>query len=262
MESAHSLTPAAGLSRRHPNPVLVLGIETATDVCAVALLLDGAVVFARSQNEPRRHAERLAPMLAEALGSARSFRSEMETQGVIDGIAVSAGPGSYTGLRIGVSSAKGVALALGVPIAGVSTLAALAAAAAGSIQTGVIVAAMHARADEWYVATFEAQPVELDDDRGSVSSVRERSEPAILAKTDLIALLESTSGTLVVPSQDADPSPNIPNTHRVSPSAVHVARIGANLLREGLVCDLESFEPTYLREFVPRRAKRGIFNSE
>jgi len=95
---------------------LILHIETSTSVCSVAVSLDGAVLFSRTDREGPSHAKLIGPYLDEAL----SVVEEMGRK--LDAVAVSAGPGSYTGLRIGVSAAKGVCYALKVPLIAVSTL--------------------------------------------------------------------------------------------------------------------------------------------
>ena len=95
---------------------VILNIETSTDVCSVALTSEGQVMDHRENYEGQTHATLLSQYVKEMLDYARS--REMK----IDAIAVSIGPGSYTGLRIGLSEAKGLAFGLNVPLIGVNTL--------------------------------------------------------------------------------------------------------------------------------------------
>ena len=99
---------------------MILAIETATDVCGVALVHGGRVIGERSVNEKKIHSEKLLPMIDEIL------RGAMIPLSSVDAIAVSIGPGSFTGLRIGLSAAKGLACARHKPIVAVPTLDALA----------------------------------------------------------------------------------------------------------------------------------------
>lgn len=94
----------------------ILNIETSGKICSVALTKDGAVEYQLEDTEGMKHAERLGPFVEKAM--AEVHRKEWK----LDAVAVSIGPGSYTGLRIGLSMAKGLCLALGVPLIGVSTL--------------------------------------------------------------------------------------------------------------------------------------------
>jgi tRNA threonylcarbamoyladenosine biosynthesis protein TsaB len=98
---------------------MILCIETATGVCSVALCHNGKTIALKEDSEGRSHATRLTPLISEALASASVNVSSL------DAIAVSKGPGSYTGLRIGVSVAKGIAYALKKPLIGISTLEAM-----------------------------------------------------------------------------------------------------------------------------------------
>lgn len=98
----------------------ILNIETSGRICSVALTRDGAVEFQLEDTEGMKHAERLGPFLERCMEEIR--RKEWK----LDAVAVSIGPGSYTGLRIGLSAAKGVCFALGLPLIGVSTLKILA----------------------------------------------------------------------------------------------------------------------------------------
>ena len=100
--------------------MIVLGIETATAVCAVALVDDDVVRAERRYEIPQAHSEKLMECVDDCLKSAGLALSS------IDGIAISIGPGSFTGLRIGLSVAKGLAFATDKPVVGVPTLEALA----------------------------------------------------------------------------------------------------------------------------------------
>jgi tRNA threonylcarbamoyladenosine biosynthesis protein TsaB len=124
--------------------MIVLGLDTCLAACSVAVR-DGERVLAwRSDVMARGHQERLAPMAEQVMAEARLPFARLER------IGVTVGPGSFTGLRVGLAFAKGLASALGVPLAGVSALEALAAEA-----KGLVFAAVDARRDQVYLQAFE-----------------------------------------------------------------------------------------------------------
>ena len=123
----------------------LLAIETATESCSVALLAGDRLVE-RSEIAPRRHAELLLPMCEDVLAEAGIERRDL------DAIAVGRGPGAFTGVRLAVSAAQGMALALGIPVVPVSSLAALAMQAPDN---GVdVLAVIDARMGEVYAGLF------------------------------------------------------------------------------------------------------------
>jgi tRNA threonylcarbamoyladenosine biosynthesis protein TsaB len=124
--------------------MIVLGLDTCLAACSVAVC-DGARVLAwRSEVMARGHQERLAPMAERVMAEAGLPFARLER------IGVTVGPGSFTGLRVGLAFAKGLSSALGVPLAGVSALEALAAEA-----EGLVFAAVDARRDQVYLQAFE-----------------------------------------------------------------------------------------------------------
>ncbi|MDB5465412.1 MAG: hypothetical protein JWQ46_174 [Phenylobacterium sp.] len=125
--------------------MIVLGLDTCLNACSVAVLQDGRVLAHESEVMARGHQERLAPMAQRA----------MQAAGVgfdrLDRIGVTVGPGSFTGLRVGLAFGKGLGAALGVPVAGVGTLEAL-----GAEAEGLVFVAVDARRDQVYLQAFEA----------------------------------------------------------------------------------------------------------
>lgn len=103
--------------------MLILNIETSTNVCSIALSENGKILFSKSNSEGMSHAALLSVFIAEALDVIKLEEKR------IDAVAVSSGPGSYTGLRIGVSTAKGLCYGFGIPLIAVSTLEILTAQA-------------------------------------------------------------------------------------------------------------------------------------
>lgn len=125
--------------------MIVLGLDTCLSACSVAVLDGERVLAARSEVMARGHQERLAPMAEAVMAEAGLPFAALQR------IGVTVGPGSFTGLRVGVAFAKGLAEALAIPASGVGTLQALAAQA-----EGLVFAAIDARRDQLYLQAFEA----------------------------------------------------------------------------------------------------------
>ena len=139
----------------------LLAFETSTEACSVAVFDDGEV-HARFEVAPRRHAELALPWAEALLAEAGITRSGL------DAIAVGRGPGAFTGVRLGIAIAQGIALALDVPVVPVSTLATLAAPALRDHPDARVLAAIDARMGEVYVAGYAAGaqgPTLLDAER-------------------------------------------------------------------------------------------------
>jgi len=126
--------------------MIVLGIETATAACGVALVGADGLLGTIQIAARLVHSERLVPMIDALFAESGVRRTDLQ------GVAVSQGPGSFTGLRIGVATAKAIALALGLPVVGVPTLAALAANAGPA--AGLVWPALVAKRDEVYGAVY------------------------------------------------------------------------------------------------------------
>jgi tRNA threonylcarbamoyladenosine biosynthesis protein TsaB len=126
--------------------MIVLALDTALAACSVAVTRDGEVLAAASQPMLRGHQERLAPMAQEVMAEAGLPFA------VLDRVGVTVGPGSFTGLRVGLAFAKGLGLALDKPCVGVGTLEALAASAPGP---GLTAAVIDAKRGQVYLQAFD-----------------------------------------------------------------------------------------------------------
>jgi len=223
--------------------VTLLALETATSTCGVALLRDDAIVAEAHLYRPRVHSERLTPLIEDVLRHA-DVAGE-----ALDAIAISVGPGSYTGLRIGVSTAKGWALATGAALVGVPTLGAYAARLASMAAPGDVVAALlDARRDEVYAGAFRQTPDGLVD----------HAPTTALPVSELSDWVGTVDGRLWLVGDGADKSREalaavgtgrvVLPPDEVPPSAVRVARCGqARLAAEG-PDDVSSLEPLYVKE--------------
>jgi tRNA threonylcarbamoyladenosine biosynthesis protein TsaB len=224
---------------------VLLAIETATDVCSVALF-DGARAIGLAEVlRPRAHASTLTPLVRDVLAQAERTTDD------VTAIAVSAGPGSYTGLRIGASTAKGLAWAHGTTLVAVPSLEALAFGCQDVLApSDLLVTAFRSRRGEVYTAAFRR-----DDTLESVA------EAAALPLDDLPDWLPASDGTLWIAGEAgavvADALPvagRVLDPSRFRPSALYVGALGAMKLVAGDTADIASFEPDYLKDFV---AKRG-----
>src|SRR6476646_5785830 len=150
----------------------VLAIDTALGACAAAVLDSsaGAILSSESLGMQRGHAEAIMPLVARVMDAARCEFAEL------DRIAVTVGPGSFTGLRVGISAARGIALAAGKPAIGLSTLSAFAAPFIAADDTLPVVVAIDARNEQVYFHVFAPNgttivPPRLDRVRAAVRSV-------------------------------------------------------------------------------------------
>lgn len=129
--------------------MIILALDTALETCSAALLDGERVLAARSEAMARGHQERLAPLVAELMVEAGIGFDRL------DRIGVTVGPGSFTGLRVGLAFAKGLGVALDLPVVGVGTLAAM-----GAGTSGFVAVAVDARRDQIYLQAFrDGQPL-------------------------------------------------------------------------------------------------------
>lgn len=246
----------------------LLALETATNTCGAALLADGSVVAEAHVHRPRVHARYLTP-LAESVVE----RSDISMQ-ELTAVAVSMGPGSYTGLRIGVSTAKGLAMATGAPLVGVPTLEALAATVLPyADEEDVICALLDARRDEVYAAAYRVRSAGLQEEEASdtaqevggnaqktadIAHLHVHTAPAALHVHELPAWLDAHGERVwLVGNGSAKSVESLQAGHSVQsvpapascPSAAWVARCAARRLAHGHRAEADTFEPMYLKAF-------------
>src|SRR5512140_88234 len=211
----------------------VLGIETATVVCGAAVSVDGRLVAEEALEEHAVHAEKLLTLI-----DAVCVRAG-ETIGSLDGIAVSAGPGSFTGLRIGLSAAKGLVFASGKPLVAVPTLEALALRAvddAVAQECDEILAVLDARRDEVYWQRFTREGAEIRPR----DEARDAAVATVFGETTGLRVLVTGDGTSKVALFLA--GPGVAATQRFvllagersRCSAGSVALLGASMLARGI----------------------------
>ncbi|MGO1297105.1 MAG: tRNA (adenosine(37)-N6)-threonylcarbamoyltransferase complex dimerization subunit type 1 TsaB [Vibrio sp.] len=129
----------------------ILAIDTSTEMCSVALMM-GNTVYTRDAIAPRDHTKKILPMVDEVLKEAGVTLQEL------DALAYGRGPGSFTGVRIGIGIAQGLALGAELPMIGISTLAAMAQQAYRQTGATHVSAAIDARMSEVYWAQYQRQP--------------------------------------------------------------------------------------------------------
>ena len=215
----------------------LLAIETATEACSVALWIDGEV-RERFEIAPRRHAELVLPWADALLAESGISKSQL------DAIAVGRGPGAFTGVRLAIALAQGIALALDRPVVAISTLAALAMRGNGER----ILAAIDARMGEIYLGAFAR------DADGLVAAV----DVERLARPDAVELHDDGHWVGIGTGFAADDGMLV-KTLGVSlsrydatalPHAADVARLAARAFARGEAIAPERAEPAYLRDKV------------
>ena len=225
----------------------ILLIETSTSVLSVALAVDGTVVAERICREPRMQASLTAPLVKEVLDEAGLKAPDC------DAIAVSSGPGSYTGLRVGVSTAKGLAFGAGKPLIAVGTLDVLVDGCAERVMADLdrpsfIVPMIDARRLEVYTAVYSAEGERLTE-----------IESHIIGPDSFAPYLEKGTvlfvGDGALKGKDVIKHPNA-RFEEAFPLARHMAPRARKAFEEGKFENLAYFEPFYLKEFIPTTPKK------
>ncbi len=237
----------------------ILGIESSSLVASVAVVTDDVVTAEFTANFKKTHSQTLLPML-DQMG--KLIELDMKT---LDAIAVAAGPGSFTGLRIGAATAKGLGLALGKPLAAVPTLEALACNLWGC--AGVVCPILDARRDQVYTGVYRvgqsgaAEKEKADvmlpeiildqcalDIAGLMRKLEEIGEPVTFLGDGVSVFRERLSAELKVPYTFA-PAQN--NRQR----AASVAALGTEYVKCGRTVTAAEFKPDYLRKSQAERER-------
>jgi tRNA threonylcarbamoyladenosine biosynthesis protein TsaB len=221
--------------------VKILALETATEVCSVAITENEQLLAEGSLNVNRAHSEKLMEFI-------RTLSDALQLSlNQIDLLAVSKGPGSFTGLRIGIASAKGLAYALNRPLVGVNTLEALTAQL--PIKAGLICPLIKARQDEVYTSLFEKLP--------SITLPIRVGEDHVL-KIDALKNFVPTNATLIgngVIAFQSQLQEIFGESVFFAPpyfsmlKAFSTAWIGGRQYHRNPVDELQSLEPFYIQEF-------------
>lgn len=231
----------------------ILQIETATQVCSAALSANGETVAFIDVDEPNVHASQLTLLVDELLQKTGLGFGDLAA------VAVSRGPGSYTGLRIGVSTAKGLCYAADLPLIGIDTLAGMAAgfvaASGGSPGVNTLICPMiDARRMEVYAAVYD-QKLQLSKPTAAV--VVDEQTFGYLEPYQHITLFGSGAGklaTVFAGHPQVDVKPGFKN------SASYLSNLSYRALLDKRFVDLAYFEPYYLKDFVATTPKRQLFS--
>ena len=231
---------------------LILCIETGTNICSVGIARDGELVSLRESAEGRDHAKHVGVFVDELLRETGVMPDEL------DAVAVGMGPGSYTGLRIGVSFAKGLCYGLHIPLIAVGSLDALAEVAIEDNEAGILTVdkwddavlcpMVDARRMEVYTRLYNAKGEPLSEvsaevvDEHTFADVR-RDKQLIIFGNGAEKCCEVLSDATYI---------------NVAPSARGLARLAEQRLQTGQTEDIAYFEPFYLKDFVVIPSKKKL----
>ena len=220
---------------------LILNIETSTTNCSVSLSKDGETLVLKEDYDTNySHAERLHVYIDEVLKKAEVSISD------IDAVAISKGPGSYTGLRIGVSTAKGLCFSANKPLISIPTLEALANQL--KINEGVIVAMLDARRMEVYSAVYNTSLEEIRETKAEV--LDENSFAEYLEKGKVYFI-----GNGVEKTKELISHTNAVFVEGKLPSANEMSKLSFEKYKKSDIEDVAYFEPYYLKDFVAIKPK-------
>lgn len=222
---------------------LILNIETATTNCSVSLSKEGKTIFLKEDNSKNySHAESLHVFIDTVLKEAGT------TSKALDAIAISKGPGSYTGLRIGVSAAKGLCFALDIPLISVPTLEALAHQV--DCNDGVIVPMLDARRLEVYAAIFNSNHKEIRETKAQI--LDENAFAEYLDKGNVYFV-----GNGVEKTKALIHHPNAVFIEDKLPSASEMGMLAYYKYKISDFEDVAYFEPYYLKDFVALKSNKN-----
>jgi tRNA threonylcarbamoyladenosine biosynthesis protein TsaB len=225
----------------------ILCIETATPVCSIALVQNGTVVYLEETSVLQSHAASLMEFISRSLGSAGiSLKA-------IDAVAISKGPGSYTGLRIGVSTAKGLCYALDKPLIGIGTLKCMAIGMMKFSQpvepSALFCPMIDARRMEVYTALYDSGLNEVAPVTASI--IDESSFSGILAEHIVYFAGDGAEKCRVL----LEVHPNARFINHEVVSAANMSLISNTAFEQGLFEDMAYFEPYYLKDFIPGKSR-------
>ena len=254
----------------------ILLIETSTALCSVALAQDGAITSYRESSAPKAHASLTAVFIQEMLAERGLTLADC------DAICVSKGPGSYTGLRVGVSTAKGLCFGSGKPLLAVGTLDTLVYQAFSdnsnaddtphviarseatwqSVSFKYIIPMIDARRMEVYTAVFEKAVMSNEAETSATYMQITETAPMIIDETSFAEYLEQ--GPCLFIGDGAGKCADVikhPNAQfcQCWPKASAMLTPALEAYRSGRLEDVAYFEPFYLKEFVATVSKKKLF---
>ena len=223
---------------------MILSIETSTDVCSVAIHNQGRLIADRESLEAYSHAEKLAPLIDEILTDNNVFRNQLTA------IAVSAGPGSYTGLRIGTSTAKGLCYALNIPLITISTLESM-LEDIDDDENQFLCPMLDARRMEVYCLLADCDGQIIEPTQAKI--IDENSFSDYLSTNKI-----SFFGNGADKCKSVIKAKNAIFIDGVKPSAINIGTLASNKFEVNEFADLVNFEPDYLKAFRAIPAKNPL----
>ncbi len=226
---------------------LIINIESTTDVCSVALGKDGEVLDYRENRDGRNHASLLTVYIEELL-KAHAINANR-----LDAVAVSGGPGSYTGLRIGVSAAKGICFAAGIPLIAISPLQAMAHHVSGlpDVGTTLLCPMIDARRMEVYSALYDSNNNIVDNVQAEI--IDENTYSDIL--NDCSIAFFGNGSEKCQPFITHKNAFFLPDIHT---SARFLVSLSERAFQNNLFEDTAYYEPFYLKDFVATKPKNQV----